>query len=89
MLYIAFWKSNVKDLRQVIEMERKGKLTYPQGVKSIGNYVMPDASGVEIIEAEDEAKLFAYIGAWLPWMEYERVHPAMTAKEAIDKRVFE
>ncbi len=89
MLYVAFWKSKVKDLREVIEMERQGKFNYPEGVKSVGNYVMPDASGVEIIEAADATKLFAYIGQWLPWMEYEKVHPAMTSQEAIEKKVFE
>jgi len=89
MLYIAFWKSNPKELKEVIKMEKKGKFTYPSGVKSLGNYVMPDASGVEIIESVDEASLFKYIGQWLPWMEYEKVHPAMTAIEAVEKKVFE
>ena len=89
MLYVAFWKSNPKELREIIEMEKAGKFTYPPGVRSIGNYVTPDASGVEILEADDEVSLFKYIAQWLPWMEYEKVQPAMTSAEAMERKVFD
>ena len=86
-LYIAVWKSDWGKLEEVIELEKKGEIGgYPEGVKSLGNWVTPDLTAFELLDVEDEKGLFEYIRQWLPWMTREDVYPVMTAKDYIKLR---
>lgn len=86
-LYIAVWKSDWGKLEEVIELEKKGEIGgYPEGVKSLGNWVTPDLTAFELLDVEDEKGLFEYIRQWLPWMTREDVYPVMAAKDYIKLR---
>ncbi len=86
-MYIAVWKSDWTKLEEVIELEKKGEIGgYPEGVKSLGNWVTPDLTAFELFDVEDEKGLFEYIRQWLPWMTREDVFPVMNAKDYIKLR---
>jgi hypothetical protein len=86
-LYIAVWKSSWEKLEDIIEREKKGEIGgYPEGVKSLGNWVTPDLTGFELFDVEDEKALFEYIRQWLPWMIREDVYPVITTAEYIKLR---
>jgi len=86
-LYMAVWKSSWEKLEEIIELEKKGEIGgYPEGVKSIGNWVTPDITGYELFEVEDEKALFEYIRQWLPWMTKEDVFPVLSTADYIKLR---
>ncbi|MDH2902021.1 MAG: DUF3303 family protein [archaeon] len=81
MIFLIFWKPNPEKVEEVSKKEKAGHFKIPEGLKRVQEYVMPNGSSVEIVEAKDAATVSKFVAIFLPYVKSVEAFPAITIEE--------
>jgi hypothetical protein len=81
LIFLIFWKPNPEKVEEVSKKEKSGYFKLPAGLKRVQEYVMPNGSSVEIVEADNAATVSKFIGLFLPYVKSVEAFPAVTIDE--------